>query len=109
MSFDFARYQQSWKGPFASVQGNEPEQEPDETAPRQIPEILESSFVILRLEPIRTSPMRALSKTPYVIATLAAVALTASAADARQVNTGRFAGAHNSVSAPGSISTPGSG
>jgi len=53
--------------------------------------------------------MRALSKTSYVIATLAAVALTASAADARQVNTGRFAGAHNSVSAPGSISTPGSG
>ena len=55
--------------------------------------------------------MRAFSKASYVIAALAAVALTASAADARQVNTGRFAGAHNSVSAPasGGIATPGSG
>ena len=55
--------------------------------------------------------MRALSKASYVIAALAAVALTASAADARQVNTARFAGAHNSVSAPasGGIVTPGSG
>jgi hypothetical protein len=53
--------------------------------------------------------MRALSKMSYVIAALAAVALTASAADARQVNTARLAGAHNSVSAPGSITTPGSG
>ena len=53
--------------------------------------------------------MRALSKTSYVIAALAAVALTASAADARQVNTARFAGAHNSVSAPAGIATPGAG
>ena len=76
---------------------------------RQTPEFLEKSFVILQVELIRRRPMRVLSKTSYVIATLAAVALTASAADARQVNTGRFAGAHNSVSAPGSIATPGSG
>jgi hypothetical protein len=49
--------------------------------------------------------MRALSKVSSVIAVLAAVALTASAADARSVNTERLAGAHNSVStsAPGSI------
>ena len=49
--------------------------------------------------------MRALSKALPVIAIVAAVALTASAADARSVNTARFAGAHNSVSttAPGSI------
>jgi len=53
--------------------------------------------------------MRALSKVSSVIAVLATVALTASAADARQVNTGRLAGAHNSVAAPGSITTPGSG
>ena len=53
--------------------------------------------------------MRAFSKASYLIAALAAVALTASAADARQVNTARFAGAHNSVSASGSIATPGSG
>jgi hypothetical protein len=91
------------------VQDKGPEQEPEETAPRRIPEILENSFVILQLEPIRRRPMRALSKMSYVIAALAAVALTASAADARQVNTARLAGAHNSVSAPGSITTPGSG
>ena len=49
--------------------------------------------------------MRALSKAVPAIAILAAVALTASAADARSVNTARFGGAHNSVSTsmPGSI------
>jgi hypothetical protein len=49
--------------------------------------------------------MRALSKASRVIGILAAVALTASAADARSVNTQRFDGAHASVSAP---KTPGS-
>ena len=44
--------------------------------------------------------MRALSKALSAIAIVAAVALTASAADARTVNTGRFAGAYNSVSTP---------
>ncbi len=43
--------------------------------------------------------MRILPKAPCVIV-IAAVALTASA-DARSVNTGRIAGAHGSVSAPG--------
>jgi hypothetical protein len=47
--------------------------------------------------------MRALSK--LVIASLATVALSAAAADARSVDVSRFAGAHASVSsaAPGSV------
>jgi hypothetical protein len=49
--------------------------------------------------------MRALSKIFPAVAIVATVALTASAADARSVNTARIAGAYNSVStsAPGSI------
>ena len=50
--------------------------------------------------------MRALSKVSSVIAVLATVALTASAADARSVNASRFGGAHNSVSTPGGGSIP---
>lgn len=46
--------------------------------------------------------MRALSKASSVIAILATVALTASASDARSVNTQRFGGAQASVSAPAS-------
>jgi hypothetical protein len=49
--------------------------------------------------------MRAFSKTFSAIAILATVALTASAADARSVNTNRLGGAYNSVAtpAPGSV------
>ena len=44
--------------------------------------------------------MRALVKASYVIGVLAAVALTAAAADARSINTARFGGAYDSVTAP---------
>jgi hypothetical protein len=44
--------------------------------------------------------MRALAKASYVLGVLAAVALTASAADARSANNARFGGAYDSVSAP---------
>lgn len=44
--------------------------------------------------------MRALSKAPYVLGILATVSLTASAADARSVDTKLIAGAHASVAAP---------
>jgi hypothetical protein len=44
--------------------------------------------------------MRALVKASYVIGALAAVALTATAADARSINTPRFDGAYDAVTAP---------
>ena len=44
--------------------------------------------------------MRVLSKAPCLIGILAAVALTASVADARSSNTTRFGGAHDSLTAP---------
>ena len=44
--------------------------------------------------------MRVLSKAACLIGILAAVALTASVADARTVNVKRFGGAHASVPAP---------
>ncbi len=44
--------------------------------------------------------MRVLAKPPYVAGILAAIILTASAADARSVNTARLGGAYASVSAP---------
>jgi hypothetical protein len=44
--------------------------------------------------------MRVLAKAFSVVGIVAAVALTASAADARPVNTTRIGGAHASVSAP---------
>jgi len=44
--------------------------------------------------------MRVLSKAPYVIGIIWAVALTASVADARTVKTQRLGGAHASVPAP---------
>ena len=49
--------------------------------------------------------MRAFSKMSCVIAALAAVALTATVANARPADRGRFAGAYNSASPqhPGSI------
>ena len=49
--------------------------------------------------------MQSLAKVSCLIGILAAAALSVSAADARSVNRGRFAGAYGSVSAP---SLPGS-
>ena len=43
--------------------------------------------------------MRVLSKAPCLIGILAAVALTASVADARSSNTTHFGGAHDSLTA----------
>jgi len=42
--------------------------------------------------------MRTLAKASYVLGILSAVALTATAADARSLNTARFGGAYDSVS-----------
>ena len=44
--------------------------------------------------------MRALTKVSYVVSVLAAAALTASAADARSLNTTRYDRAYDSVSGP---------
>jgi len=42
--------------------------------------------------------MRNLSKISYAVGVIAVAALTASAADARSLNTGRFNGAYDSIS-----------
>jgi hypothetical protein len=49
--------------------------------------------------------MRALAKVSYVVGFLVAVALSASAADARSVNTPRFGDAYDTIS-PGDSSIP---
>jgi hypothetical protein len=51
--------------------------------------------------------MRVPSKTTCTMGALVALALTASAADARRVDTTRFGGAYDSVVAPSAPSTPG--
>lgn len=50
--------------------------------------------------------MRTLAKASYVVGVLAAVALAASAADARSGNTSRLGTAYDSVATPGTSSVP---
>ena len=50
--------------------------------------------------------MRALAKASYVFGVLAAAALTASAADARSVNSARLGRAYDSISTPSARSVP---
>ena len=59
-----------------------------------------SSLQRSNIEPERENFMRVAAKASCAIGILAAVALTASAADARTVNVKRFGGAHASVPAP---------
>ena len=50
--------------------------------------------------------MRALTKVAYVLGALVAVAVTASAADARSINNTRFDRVYDSVATPGARSVP---